>query len=110
MKKAILFAAVAIIAAACAPKADFASMPEATYDQVARVEPLSWWTGMNTPLQLLVQGPEISQYSVAVEGAGLRVKEVHKADSPNFLFLDIRTSCAAAKRAAASARAILPPT
>ena len=89
MKKAILFAAVAIIAAACAPKADFASVPEATYDQVARVEPLSWWTGMNTPLQLLVQGPEISQYSVAVEGAGLRVKEVHKADSPNFLFLDM---------------------
>ena len=89
MKKAILFAAVAILAAACAPKADFASVPEATYDQVARVEPLSWWTGMNTPLQLLVQGPEISEYSVAVEGAGLRVKAVHKADSPNFLFLDM---------------------
>ena len=89
MKKAILFAAVAILAAACAPKADFASVPEATYDQVARVEPLSWWTGMNTPLQLLVQGPEISEYSVAVEGAGLRVKAVHKADSPNFVFLDM---------------------
>ena len=89
MKKAILFAAVAILAAACAPKADFASVPAATYDQVARVEPLSWWTGMNTPLQLLVQGPEISEYSVAVEGAGLRVKAVHKADSPNFLFLDM---------------------
>ena len=89
MKKAILFAAAAVLAAACAPKADFSAVPEASYEQVARVEPLSWWTGMNTPLQLLVQGPEISEYDVAVEGSGLRVKAVHKADSPNYLFLDM---------------------
>ena len=89
MKKAILFAAVAVLAAACAPKVDFSSVPEATFEQVSRVEPLSWWTGMNTPLQLLVQGPEISEYEVAVEGSGLRVKAVHKADSPNYLFLDM---------------------
>ena len=89
MKKAILFAAVAVLAAACAPKVDFSSVPEATFEQVSRVEPLSWWTGMNTPLQLLVQGPEISEYDVAVEGSGLRVKAVHKADSPNYLFLDM---------------------
>ena len=89
MKRAILFAAAAVLAAACAPKVDFSAVPEASFEQVARVEPLSWWTGMNTPLQLLVQGPEISEYNVAVEGAGLRVKAVHKADSPNFLFLDM---------------------
>ena len=63
MKKAILLAAAAVLAAACAPKADYSAVPEASYEQVARVEPLSWWTGMNTPLQLLVQGPEISAWS-----------------------------------------------
>ena len=25
--------------------------------EITRVEPLSWWTGMKTDLQLLVQGP-----------------------------------------------------
>lgn len=88
MKPYIIIAALCI-AAACAPKADYSSVPEASAEQVARVEPLSWWTGMVTDLQLLVQGPEISSFDVAVEGAGLKVKAVHKADSPNFVFLDM---------------------
>ncbi len=29
-------------------------------DEVTRVEPLSWWTGMRTPLQLLVNGEGIA--------------------------------------------------
>ena len=74
---------------ACAPKADYSAVPEASADQVSRVEPLSWWVGMTTPLQIMVQGLEISSFDVAVEGSGLKVKAVHKADSPNYLFLDM---------------------
>ena len=33
---------------------------DATKEQVTRVEPLSWWVGMKTDLQLLVQGQNIS--------------------------------------------------
>lgn len=57
--------------------------------QISRVEPLSWWVGMKTPLQLLVQGEAISEYEVAIEGDGVRLTGVHKADSPNYLFLDV---------------------
>ena len=60
--------------------------------EITRVEPLSWWTGMKTDLQLLVQGPGIGAYSASVEGKGLKVKEVHQADNPNFLFVDVEVS------------------
>ena len=35
--------------------------------RVARVEPLSWWVGMRTPLQLLVNGERIAECAVRVE-------------------------------------------
>ena len=56
---------------------------------VTRIEPLSWWTGMKTDLQLLVNGEGIGAYDVSVEGKGLKVKAVHRADSPNYLFVDV---------------------
>ena len=89
MKRIAFALAFAAALFSCAPKADYSGVPEASSSQVTRVEPLSWWVGMTTPLQLMVQGPEISAYDVAVEGSGLKVKAVHKADSPNFVFLDM---------------------
>ena len=62
----------------------------ATAEQVTRVEPLSWWTGMKMPLQLLVQGKNISAADVRIEGGnGVSVAAVHKADSPNYVFVDV---------------------
>ena len=40
---------------------DPASVADAS-GEVTRVEPLSWWTGMQTPLQLLVNGAGIAAY------------------------------------------------
>ncbi|MBR7027187.1 MAG: cyclomaltodextrinase N-terminal domain-containing protein [Bacteroidales bacterium] len=86
---------LAVLAAAVAcNRVDYSSVPEADENQVQRVEPLSWWAGMTTDLQIMVQGPAISEYDVAVEGKGLSVKAVHKADSPNFLFIDMAVKTA----------------
>lgn len=58
---------------------------------IQQVEPLCWWTGMNTELQLLVHGQDISQADVSLEGAaGVSIKALHKADSPNYLFIDLQ--------------------
>ena len=92
MKRYVSIIIICLLAVSCASRQDFSSVPEAGYGQVSRVEPLSWWTDMNTPLQLMVQGPGISEYSVAVDGRGLRIKAVHKADSPDYLFLDMEVS------------------
>ena len=90
--KRILIAIVAIALAACSGKQSFdpASVVDATPGQVTRVEPLSWWTGMKMPLQLLVQGENISEYSVDIEGGkGVSVEKINRADSPNYLFIDV---------------------
>ena len=91
MKKILISLAVLALAACSGPQFDPASVEDATAQQVTRVEPLSWWTGMKTPLQLLVQGSGISAYDVAIEGGkGVSVGKVIKAESPNYLFLDVK--------------------
>ena len=82
----------AVALAACSgPAFDPASVADATPEQVTRVEPLSWWTGMKMPLQLLVQGENISEYEVAIEGGnGVAVEKINKADSPNYIFVDVK--------------------
>jgi glycosidase len=65
--------------------------------EIERVEPLSWWTGMKTPLQLMVNGSGIGDFGkVRVEGGkGLKIKAVHTADSPNYLFVDVEVKAKA---------------
>ena len=63
--------------AACSGKPAFdpATVADATAEQVTRGEPRSWWTGMKMPLQRLVQGENISENDVAIEGgAGVSVE------------------------------------
>lgn len=90
MKKQILMAAAALSIAGCAGSFNPESVADATPEQILHVEPLSWWVGMKTPLQLLVQGPGISFYDVTLEGdCRVDITAVHKADSPNYLFIDV---------------------
>lgn len=91
MKKILIAIAAAALAACSGPAFDPASVADASAEQVTRVEPLSWWTGMKMPLQLLVQGEGISGFDVAIEGGkGVSVEKVNKADSPNYLFVDVK--------------------
>lgn len=57
---------------------------------VSKVEPPCWWTGMKTDLQLMIHGDDISSWAVSMEGKGVSVAGVHKADSPNYLFVDVK--------------------
>ncbi len=75
---------------ACASNFDPSSVADATPQQLAHVEPLSWWVGMKTPLQLLVNGPDISSFEVSIEGdSRVDITGVHKAESPDYLFIDV---------------------
>ena len=95
--KPYAFLAAALLVAACgqAGVVDPATVEDATPAEVSRVEPLCWWTGMKTDLQLMVQGPDIASYDLSISGAGLKVKQVHAADSPNYVFADIEIGPAA---------------
>ena len=90
MKKFTCIIAASLLLAACHPSFNPASVRDATAEEIARVEPPCWWTGMKMPLQLLVQGPGISGCTVSIEGApGVQVSGVSKAESPNYLFIDV---------------------
>lgn len=58
--------------------------------QIERVEPSNWWVGFkNSDLQLLVKHPNIKDAVPKINYQGVSIKKVHKADSPNYLFLDL---------------------
>lgn len=56
---------------------------------IQRVEPLSWWTGMKTPLQLMIYGKGLEDSTVHVEEKGITIREVHPAENPDYLFVDV---------------------
>ena len=76
---------LAVVVSASAAKPKF---------QVKHVEPLSWWVGMNTPLQLMINAEGVADYGVEIlpAGQGVEVTAVHKADSPNYIFVDVAVS------------------
>ncbi len=76
----VMFMAVALSATAAKPKID-----------IKHVEPLSWWVDMTMPLQLMVNGEAIAECNVEIlpAGAGVEVTAIHKADSPNYIFVDV---------------------
>ena len=94
MKK-LAFLGLLLLAVACDRPFDPDSVATATPSEVTRVEPLSWWTGMKTDLQLLVQGKDIASFDVSMEGKGLKIKKVHPADNPDFVFVDVDVTPAA---------------
>ncbi len=61
------------------------------------VEPPNWWVGMHdTSLQLMVHGPGIADAKPALAPyPGVSLKGSHRADSPNYLFVDLDVGAAA---------------
>jgi glycosidase len=70
-----------------------ACCPYYAYSQDLKVEPPNWWFGMqDTKLQLLVKAEGIGDYEVELMdkvSLGVELLSIHKADSPNYLFLDL---------------------
>ena len=58
--------------------------------QIERIEPPNWWVGFkDTSLQLLVKGEGIGAYIPEIRNSTVQLVSAHKADSPNYLFLDL---------------------
>jgi len=86
MKKTILFAFTILSALTLSAQ------------RIAQVEPLSWWTGMQMPLTLMLHGENLADAQVTIqrlEGKryratdGLVATSQHNAESPNYLFVDM---------------------
>lgn len=68
--------------------------------KIQQVEPLCWWTNMETPLTLMFHGEDLQDAKVSVqqvignkvmrgECIGLVPGKQHNAESPNYLFVDV---------------------
>ncbi|WP_303317323.1 glycoside hydrolase family 13 protein [Flavivirga abyssicola] len=84
---------------ACKQKSTRNEAVNSTYDpikeayDVERVEPPNWWVGFkNSEVQLLVKHPNISAATPEINYAGVTIKKINKADSPNYLFIDLHIS------------------
>jgi len=61
--------------------------------EMERVEPPNWWVDFkNEKLQLLIKSPDITKAVPHVSYKGVTIKSVTKADSPNYLFLNLLIS------------------
>lgn len=59
-------------------------------NNLLKVEPPFWWTGMSNPnLQVLIYGNEISLSTIEINHPGVELVKVNKVENPNYLFLDI---------------------
>ena len=66
---------------------------EVSNSSLTRVEPPNWWIGMkDNALQLLVNHPNIGELTPEINYSGVSIKKVHKAKSPNYLFIDLELS------------------
>ncbi|MBR1809773.1 MAG: cyclomaltodextrinase N-terminal domain-containing protein [Paludibacteraceae bacterium] len=90
MKKTIYLALAVTIIAACTSKTQTQPTLADPQPEISRVEPLSWWTGMHTPLTLMFYGNDLQDAQVSVEPkGGIAIRGQHNAESKNYLFVDV---------------------
>ena len=64
--------------------------PSLTHNDINRIEPPNWWVDFESKnLQLLINHPNISEAIPQIDYKGVSIHKVHKADSPNYLFIDL---------------------
>ena len=57
---------------------------------IERVEPPNWWAGMKyDTVQVMIYGKNISDAEIYPSHIGAQIISVHKAESPNYLFIDL---------------------
>ncbi|MBQ7209519.1 MAG: cyclomaltodextrinase C-terminal domain-containing protein [Paludibacteraceae bacterium] len=113
MKKLFLFAIAAVSLLSCTKQKPHVPTLENADPQISRVEPLSWWADMRTPLTLMFYGNDLQDARVSVEElqvigtddrtgddvlgnphstSGIRIKGQHNAESKNYLFVDVEVN------------------
>ena len=62
-----------------------------SFSQIERIEPPNWWIGFNNnELELLVKGENIIDYQLKLDYPGVSIKSINKADSKNYLFINLK--------------------
>ena len=86
------FSLLFIVFLGCNSKTDQTQeIVQSTSLQADQVKPPHWWVGFESEeLQLLVKSENIQGMKVSVDTPGIEIAQVHNADSPNYLFIDLK--------------------
>ena len=58
--------------------------------KIERVEPPNWWSGMkDDTVQIMIYGKNLNDVEIYPSHYGAKIVGVHKAENPNYLFLDL---------------------
>ncbi|MFD2556731.1 glycoside hydrolase family 13 protein [Sphingobacterium tabacisoli] len=58
-----------------------------------KIEPISWWAGMENPfVQLTIYGKDINKTTVEINYPGVNLIRVHQVENSNYLFADLEIS------------------
>lgn len=72
----------------------FVYSSQAQKADITRINPTNWFVGMKNPnVQLLIYGKNLKANNVILKPyVGVKLKKVHTAENPNYLFLDLEIS------------------
>jgi len=60
---------------------------------IERIEPPNWWAGMkHDTVQVLIYGKNLSDVELYPQHGPIEIIDVHKSESPNYLFIDLAIS------------------
>jgi glycosidase len=60
---------------------------------INKIEPPHWYVGMQNPeVQLMVYGPNIQQFEPRIQNSMVLLKNIHKVENQNYLFIDLDLS------------------
>lgn len=60
---------------------------------IERIEPPNWWVGMkHDTVQVMIYGKNLSDVELYPQHGPIEIINVHKAESPNYLFIDLAIS------------------
>jgi glycosidase len=68
----------------------FSSVSVGAKYEIDRLEPPSWWVGMQNPeLQLLIYGERITELQPHIGHKGVSIERVVRVKNPNYIFIDL---------------------
>jgi glycosidase len=91
--RSLFFSILAIFFFSCNRTQSLKKVSEVSISNTSleRVEPPNWFVGFkDTSLQLLVKENHISNSKPSIYYAGVSIEKVHKAQSENYLFIDLK--------------------
>lgn len=91
----ILLAFIFLSVLSCSKEKKVQSVSEGVLSNtfLERVEPPNWFVGFkDTSLQLLVKEDKIGSATPEITYEGVTIEKVHKAKSPNYLFIDLEVA------------------